>query len=83
METAQYADEEDNATDHYPRRLRGSALPENRWWWIPGLKCAWDTWEEARAGWKGIAIGVLATASAFACMDGERGGAGGICHLRQ
>ena len=59
-ETAQYADEEVNTRDHYPRRLRGT-LPENRRWWIPGLKFAWDTWKEAHAGWKGIAIGVLAT----------------------
>ena len=44
-ETAQYADEEDNTRDRYPRRLRGT-LPESRRWWIPGLKYAWDTWKE-------------------------------------
>ena len=76
-ETAQYADEEDNTRDRYPRRLRGT-LPENRRWWIPGLKYAWDTWKEAHTGWKGIAIGVLATTSALSCMDGGGGGAGNI-----
>ena len=72
-ETAQYADEEDNTRDHYPRRLRGT-LPENRRWWIPGFKYAWDTWKEAHTGWKGIAIGVLAATSALSCTDGEAAG---------
>ena len=81
-ETAQCIDAEDNARGHDPRRLRGT-LPENRRWWIPGLKYAWDTWKEAHTGCKGIAIGTLAATSAFACMDGGGGGAGGIRHLRQ
>ena len=83
-ETAQYADEEDNTRDHYPRRLRGM-LPEDRGWWIPGLKYAWDTWKEAHTGWKGILLGIAATTTAFACMHdgGGGGGSGNIRHLRQ
>ena len=83
-ETTQYADEEDNTRDHFPRRLRGT-LPEDRRWWVPGLKTAMDLWKEVHTGWKGIFIGVLATTAALACMrdGGGGGGSGNIRHLRQ
>ena len=82
-QTAQYADEEDNARDRYPRRLRGTQ-PHQRQWWIPGLQAVRDLWSEARSGWKGIIIGMLAVTSMFACMHdgGGGGGNGNIRHLR-
>ena len=81
-ETAQYADEEDNTRDRYPRRLRGT-LPENRRWWVPGLQHAWDTWKEIHTGWKSIFVGTLAVTSALSCMDGGGGGSGSMRYLRQ
>ena len=80
-ETAQYADEEDNTRDRYPRRLRGT-LPENRRWWVPGLQHAWDTWKEIHTGWKSIFVGTLAVTSALSCMDAGGRGSGNMRFLR-
>ena len=79
--TAQYADEEEHIRDHYPRRCRG-ILPEQRKWWIPGMKAAIDTLTEAHSGWKAIGVGMLAVASCISCMDAGGGGTGIIRHLR-
>ena len=78
----EYADEDEHRRDHHPRRLRGTAGPEQRRWWIPGLRSITAYFREACSGWQASAAGMVAIASIVSCMDAGGGGGSSLRHLR-